>query len=60
MNVTADSSDQKPGPPIPMPAIGHTLEFPRKDTAYKKKESIPFDECYSNVWKNRPRDEKGE
>lgn len=43
-----------------MPAIGHTLEFPRRDTAYKKKESLPYDECYSNVWKNRPRDESRE
>lgn len=50
----------KPAAPIPMPAVGHTLEFPRKDTAYRKKESLPFDECYSNVWKNRPRNEERE
>lgn len=43
-----------------MPAVGHTLEFPRADTAYKKKESLPFDEIYSNVWRNRPRDERKE
>ena len=52
--------DEKPAAPIPMPAVGHTLDFPRKDTAYKKKESLPFDECYSNVWKNRPRNDGAE
>jgi hypothetical protein len=45
---------------VPMPAVGHTLEFPRKDTAYKKKESLPYDECYSNAWKNRPRNDRRE
>jgi len=48
----------KADPPVAMPAVGHTLEFPRKDNAYKKKESLPFDEIYSNVWKNRPANEK--
>lgn len=53
--------EKKPtGTPIPMPAVGHTLEFPRRDTVYKKKESLPFDEFYSNVWKNRPRDDRKE
>ena len=46
--------------PTPMPAAGHTLEFPRRDNMYKKKESLPYDEVYSNVWKSRPRDYKGE
>ena len=31
--------------PINMPSKGHTTSFPRTDTAYKKKESIPFDEA---------------
>lgn len=43
-----------------MPAVGYTLVFPRKDTAYKKKESLPYDEIYSNVWKQRPRNENNE
>ena len=37
-----------------MPAIGHTTEFPRSDNVYKKKESIPYDEAQSLVWKERP------
>ena len=48
------------GGPVTMPSVGHTLVFPRTDTAYKKKESLPFDEMYSNVWKKRPRNEKNE
>jgi hypothetical protein len=55
-----EEEQAKPAAPVAMPAVGHTLEFPRKDTAYKKKESLPFDECYSNVWKNRPRNEARE
>ena len=59
MSQSMEEEGEKPKPaaPILMPAVGHTLEFPRKDTAYKKKESLPFDECYSNVWKNRPRND---
>lgn len=37
--------------PVPMSYIGHTLEFPRKDNVYKKKEALPFDEAHSLVWK---------
>jgi hypothetical protein len=38
------------GPPVSMPAAGHTTEFPRKDNVYEHKESIPFDESKSLVW----------
>lgn len=36
--------------PVAMSYMGHTLEFPRKDNQYKKKESIPYDEFHSQVW----------
>ena len=44
----------KAGPPKPMPAIGKTTVFPRVDTAYKGKESLPYDEAQTLVWKERP------
>lgn len=36
-----------------MPNSGNTTEFPRKDNVYKKKESIPYDEHRSVVWKSK-------
>jgi hypothetical protein len=36
-----------------MPNSGNTTEYPRKDNVYKKKESIPYDEHRSVVWKNK-------
>ena len=36
-----------------MSPIGHDTEFPRKDNAYKKKESLPFDEAQTVIWKER-------
>jgi hypothetical protein len=33
------------GPPKGMPAVGHTTDFPRADNLYRKKESLPYDEC---------------
>jgi chloride channel 7 len=40
--------------PIAMAGVGKTLIFPRKDTIFKKKESLPFDEIQSLVWIDRP------
>ena len=40
-------------PKVPMPAVGHTIEFPRRDNVYKTKESLPFDEAHSKIWKDR-------
>lgn len=37
--------------PVSMSPIGHTIEFPRKDNVYKKKEALPFDEFDSLVWR---------
>ena len=31
---------KKAAVPTPMPAAGHTLEFPRRDNMYKKKEYV--------------------
>ena len=42
---------------IGMPNSGHTTEFPRVDNMYKNKESIPFDEHESIVWKQRDHDD---
>jgi len=36
-----------------MSAVGHDTVFPRKDNVFKKKESLPFDEAQSIVWKER-------
>lgn len=36
---------------VPMSYMGHTLEFPRKDNVYKKKEALPYDEADSLVWR---------
>jgi hypothetical protein len=38
-----------------MPSAGRTLSFPREDNIFKHKESIPYDESQTRVWKNRPR-----
>jgi hypothetical protein len=43
-----------------MPAVGNTSAFPRADNLYKAKESIPFDECQSKVWRDRPTNETKE
>ena len=40
--------------PKGMSALGHTTVFPREDNMYKSKESIPYDEEQSKVWKDRP------
>lgn len=39
---------------VNMPAVGKTLIFPRDDNAYRKFQSIPYDEQQSNVWRERP------
>lgn len=46
--------ETKAAPPIPMPSVGHTTQFPRTDNVYKKKESLPYDEAQALVWKTRP------
>ena len=40
----SDPSEKAKIAPIPMAGVGKTLIFPRKDTIFKKKESLPFDE----------------
>jgi hypothetical protein len=37
--------------PVSMSYLGNTIEFPRKDNVYKKKEALPFDEYDSLVWR---------
>ena len=37
-----------------MHAIGKTCVFPRRDNMYRKKESLPYDESLTNVWRERP------
>lgn len=43
-----------PGAVVQMPAAGRTLAFPREDNYYRKKESLPFDEAQTRVWRSRP------
>lgn len=38
-----------------MPAVGKTLVFPREDNVFKTKESIPYDEIQTKVWRDRPK-----
>ena len=38
-----------------MPALGKTKEFPRVDNYYTKKESLPYDESQTKIWRNRER-----
>jgi len=33
-----------------MSPVGKTLNFPRRDNIYKKKESLPYDEVQSLIW----------
>ena len=40
---------------VKMPQSGKTFMFPREDTAFKSKESIPYDESQTQIWLNRPR-----
>jgi len=40
---------------VAMPAIGRTLVFPREDNIYTHKESIPYDEIQTQVWRERPK-----
>ena len=43
-----------------MSAVGKTLEFPRVDNIYKTKQSIPYDEISTQVWRNRAAVRKSE
>jgi hypothetical protein len=38
-----------------MAAVGKTFIFPREDNIFKKKESIPYDEVQTQVWRERPK-----
>ena len=55
--VSSDQSDKRPTPskPVSMPSIGKTLKFPREDNVFKGKESIPYDEASTIIWRERPR-----
>jgi H+/Cl- antiporter ClcA len=45
---------------VAMPSLGHTSEFPRRDNAYRQKNSLPFDEIQTQIMKNRPRNRRRE
>ena len=46
--------------PAGMSAVGKTLVFPREDNIYKGKQSIPYDEIQTKVWRNRAAVRKAE
>ena len=46
--------------PKGMSSVGSTTVFPRVDNLYKKKESLPFDEAQTKIWKDRPSNETRE
>ena len=41
--------------PVAMAPKGFTNEFPRKDNLFTLKEAMPYDEIYTKVWAERPR-----
>ena len=41
--------------PVAMAPKGYTNEFPRKDNLFTLKEAMPYDEIYTKVWAERPR-----
>ena len=55
MILQIPEKEEDSGKPVAMSAIGKTLSFPRKDNIYKGKESIPYDEIQTQVWRDRPR-----
>lgn len=46
--------------PKGMPPEGKTYIFPREDNLYKKKQSLPYDEVQTKVWRDRPSERKKE
>ena len=46
-----DLSSQPQEMAVSMSPIGNTIDFPRKDNVYKKKDALPFDEIESLVWR---------
>ena len=43
-----------------MPAVGRTFDFPRADNIYEHKESNAYDEMYTQVWRDRPKERQKE
>jgi hypothetical protein len=41
--------------PVSMSPVGKTYSFPREDNIFLHKESLPYDEIQTQVWKERPR-----
>ena len=50
--IHSTTEDNKPKPMNP---VGKTLSFPRLDNVYTHKESLPYDEAHSLIWRERPR-----
>jgi len=50
-----DSTDGEVEIPVAMAPKGFTNEFPRKDNLFTLKEAMPYDEIYTKVWAERPR-----
>ena len=50
-----DSADGEVEIPVAMAPKGYTSEFPRKDNLFTLKEAMPYDEVYTKVWAERPR-----
>jgi hypothetical protein len=46
---------QKDTGPKAKPPEGKTYIFPREDNMYKKKQSLPYDEVQTKVWRDRPK-----
>jgi len=54
-DVRYSVSDASKKVPKAMPAVGKTLIFPREDNIFMHKESIPYDEIQTQVWRDRPK-----
>ena len=61
-DLTEQLTPQKPKKVAPkgMSAVGKTMVYPREDTIFKSKESLPYDEVESLVWVDRPRQKRVE
>jgi hypothetical protein len=60
VEIVVVKPEPKAEKPVSMSSVGKTHMFPRTDNIYKKKESLPYDESQTKVWRDRPRIRKHE
>jgi len=55
LNASGSDKGEEAEIPVAMIPKGYTDEFPRKDNLFTLKEAMPYDEIYTKVWAERPR-----